>query len=64
MAELQKELGSSFKSSTTLKKKCDDLNATLSSVHSRLQQKTSHHASEVEKFKFIIGGLERDLARI
>ena len=64
VAKLQKKLGSSFKSFTILKKKYNDLNVTLSSIHSKLRQETSHHASEVEKFKFIVGGLKEDPARV
>ena len=50
--------------STTLKKKCDDLNATLSYVPSRLRQETSHHVGEVKKFKSLIGRLKEDLAHV
>ena len=63
MAKLQRELGSSFKSTTAWKKKNDDLNAMLSVVHKKLWQETSHHTSEVEKFMFVVGRLEKDLAR-
>ena len=63
VAKLQKELGSSFKSTMTLTKKNDNLNATLSTVHGKLRQEISFHASEVVKFRSVIGRLEEDLAR-
>ena len=62
IAELQKELGSSFKSIATLKKKNDDLNVTLSVVHGRLRQESFFRTSEVEKSKSIIGRLEKEVA--
>ena len=37
VAKLQKELRSSFKSTTTLKKKNDDLNAALSAIFGKLK---------------------------
>ena len=62
VAKLQKELRGSFKSTTTLKKKNDDLNVALSVVHRKLRQESSLRISEVKKFKSVIGRLEEEFA--
>ena len=49
VAELQKELGSFFKSIVSLKKKNDDLNVALSTVHSKLWQESSLHSDKVKR---------------
>ena len=62
ITELQKELKSSFKSTTSLKKKYDDQVVALSTIHSRLRQETSRHSQDVEQFRSIIRKLEEDLS--
>ena len=51
VAELKKELGSSFKSSTKLKKKNDELTTALSIVHKKYKHRLTFHTHEVEKNK-------------
>ena len=51
VAELQTEFRSSFKSTTTLKKKNDDLNVAVSTVYGRFWHETFHHTSKVEKLR-------------
>ena len=62
VAKLQKDLGSSFKSSTFLKKKYDDQALALLVVHNKLCDGTTCHSSAVEQFWSIIRKLDEDLA--
>ena len=62
IVKLWKKLGSSFKSSTSLKKKHDDQAITFSAIQSKHRLKTLCHSNDVEQFRSIIYKLEEDLS--